>query len=92
MIKSWLLNLTILGYEEVHVPELTPKSFETDEVCFAVNVHVWCAVWHGCFYGDTRICRPNFNIGSHFPGWYKVHNRNRYNGKQVLKNQLLIFL
>lgn len=92
MIKSWLFKLTILGYEEVHVPELTPKSFETDEVSFVVNVHVWCAVWHGCFYGDTRIWRPNFNIGSHFPGWYKVHNRNRYNGKQVLTNQLLIFL
>lgn len=44
MIKSWLYELTILGYEEVHVPELTPKSFETDEVSFVVNVHVWCAV------------------------------------------------
>lgn len=66
MIKSWLFKLTILGYEEVHVPELTPKSFETDEVSLAVNVHVWCAVWHGCFYGDTQICRPNCNHVSHF--------------------------
>lgn len=73
--------MIILGYEEVYVFELTLKFFEIDEVSFVVNVYVWCVVWYGCFYGDIRIWRLNFNIGSYFFGWYKVYNRNRYNGK-----------
>lgn len=73
--------MIILGYEEVYVFELTSKFFEIDEVSFVVNVYVWCVVLYGCFYGDIRICRLNFNIGSYFFGWYKVYNRNRYNGK-----------
>lgn len=81
MIKFWFFKLVILGYEEVYVFELTSKFFEIDEVSLVVNVYVWCVVLYGCFYGDIRICRLNFNIGSYFFGWYKVYNRNRYNGK-----------